>query len=198
MPVSRDAHVFERADEEWYQEPMDCTTALLSVEKFGSEIWDPCCGGGNVLRAIIDAQCTAIGNDLIDRPGRPDCMFDAGRDFFQTPSNRFEALDIVCNPPFGGGKLAEAFIRHALSAPIFKLAVFVDVRFLGSARRAEGLWREHPPSRIHMIYPRPSCPPGDYIAGGGKVGGGTADFAWITYDRTHPHMGTTYHWLKRE
>ncbi len=81
--------------------------------------------------------------------------------------------------------MTEAFIRHALKRlSLKKLAVFTDIKFLTSARRANGLYAELPPSRVWMISPRPSCPPGAYIAAGNKPQGGTADFCWIVWDRT--------------
>jgi hypothetical protein len=51
MKVARDAYVWDRSDDEWYVEPSDCTTALLGVEAFIGPIWDPSCGGGNIVKA---------------------------------------------------------------------------------------------------------------------------------------------------
>ncbi len=31
-----------------------------------------------------------------------------------------------------------------------------------------------------------SCAPGEFIAAGGNVGGGTADYVWLVWDKTLP------------
>jgi hypothetical protein len=195
---ARQAHVWDRADGEWYVEPTDCTTALLTVERFRGQVWDPACGGGNVVRALDAADRAAFGTDIVDRGWGQSALWHGVRDFLTADPARFPAQNIITNPPFGKGKLAEAFIRHALMSPhLAKLAVFVDARFLYSTKRAQGLYAEHPPSRVWIIAPRPSCPPGAYLAAGNKAQGGTADFVWIIWDRTHPHVGTSINWLLR-
>jgi len=194
----RAAHIFDRAADEWYVEPEDCTTALLSVERFRGLVWDPACGSGSVLRALDAADRATFGTDVVDRGWRESALWHGCRDFLATAPADFPAQNIITNPPFGKGKLAEAFIRHALaSVALAKLAVFVDVRFLCSTRRATGLFAEHPPSRVWILAPRPSCPPGAYLAAGKKAGGGTADWCWLVFDRTAPQHGTQIGWLLR-
>ena len=196
---ARDAHNFDRADDEWYAEPGDCTTALLGVERFRGQVWDPACGGGNIPRALRAGGVPACGTDIVCRMTPDDPIWSGYRDFLATTPGQFLADNIITNPPFGKGALAEAFIRRALSAPnLAKLAVFVDARFLYSTKRARGLYAEHPPSRVWILAPRPSCPPGAYLAAGNKAGGGTADYAWLVWDRTHPHHGTITGWLMRK
>ena len=197
--VAKQAHVWALADDSWYVEPEDCTTALLQTERFRGEVWDPACGGGNVVRAIRALGRGAYGTDIVDRKWDPDrVLFRGVRDFLSTASSDFRADNIITNPPFGRGLLVEAFIRHALSAPgLAKLAVFTDVRFLTGRKRAAGLYAELPPDRVWIITPRPSCPPGAYLATGAKAAGGTADYCWLVWDRTAPHHGTWTGWLSR-
>lgn len=147
---AKGAHLWDRASEEWYQEPGDCTTALLSVERFRGIVWDPACGGGNVVKAVHASGRVTYGTDIVDRGCDPDNVLWRGlRDFLGWPVDRFDADNIVTNPPFGRGLLTEAFIRHAMSAPLIaKAAFFVDLKFLASTKRATGLFRELPPSRI--------------------------------------------------
>lgn len=195
-PVAKQAHVFARDDLDWYVEPQDCTTALLAVERFQGAVWDPCCGGGNILRAVAAAGLWAIGTDLACRGCVPGWRGE--RDFLDFSPEEFQAANIIMNPPFGRGLKAEAFIRHALAHPaLAKLAVFLDLKFLASYGRACGLYAEHPPSRVYILAPRPSCPPGAYLAAGNKAGGGTADWCWVVWDRTAPATPTTMHWLLR-
>jgi hypothetical protein len=199
MAVSKAAHLWDRSDQDWYQEPADCTAALLGVERFRGQIWDPACGGGNIVRAANAAGRMAFGTDVIDRGWDTDNVLWRGcKDFLQQDPHHFPADIIITNPPFKGGKGTEAFIRHALSSDrLAKLAIFTDVRFLFSKKRATCLYAELPPSRVWILVPRPSCPPGRFIAEGGKASGGTADFCWLVWDRTAPFYGTQLGYAKR-
>jgi hypothetical protein len=199
MAIPKASHLWERSDQDWYQEPADCTTALLGVERFWGQIWDPACGGGHVVKAAVAAGRSAFGSDIVDRRWDTDNVLWRGcKDFLKEDPNHFPADIIITNPPFEGGKGTEAFIRHALSSPrLAKLAIFTDVRFLFSKRRALGLYTELPPSRVWVLVPRPSCPPGRYLIEGGKASGGTADFCWLVWDRTAPFYGTHLGYAKR-
>jgi predicted RNA methylase len=201
-PAAKQAHVWARDDLDWYVEPEDCTTALLGVERFRGAIWDPCCGRGNIVRAITKAcgpRNMVIATDLVNRGWDADGWGWYGeRDFLAAPASDVQADNIIMNPPFGRGLKAEAFIRHALAHPtLAKLAVFLDMKFLASNGRARGLYAEHPPSRVYILAPRPSCPPGAYLAAGNRAGGGTADWCWVVWDQTAPPTPTTMHWLLR-
>lgn len=192
--IERKSHVFERSDLDWYVEPSAVTEALLTVEKFVGLSHDPCCGGGNIVKALRDAGYDASGSDVVDRAGFPD-WFCGIADFLTDEA--ISSTNYVFNPPFFRAKGAEAFIRKALALASGKVCVFVDVRFIGGATRAKGLFSEFPPTRIWMVTPRPSCPPGAYLAAGGKVGGGTPDYCWLVYDKTSPSTATQFGWLRR-
>ncbi len=144
------AHVWERSEDEWYVEPEICTAALLRCERFIGHIWDPACGGGNILRAASanGYQFQLVGTDIKQRGDRA-FWFRGEQDFLNWAGQPL-AQNIAMNPPFGRGVLAEAFIRKALDIAVGKVAVFVDLRFLGGAGRAAGLWNDNPPDRIWM------------------------------------------------
>lgn len=204
MATDKDAHLWERSDKEWYVEPQNCTAALLRVERFEGLVWDPACGAGNVVKAIRAHGLQAVGTDVVDRRAltAPDASPWFGdfalEDFLAMSPARFGPTQIIMNPPFGKGLLTEAFIRHALAGPrVTKVAVFTDIKFLASTKRAKGLWADHPPDRVYMIAPRPSCPPGAYLHAGNKAGGGTADFIWLVWEPKAPFAGTTLSWLIR-
>lgn len=192
-PLKRD-HVFDRAEHDWYQEPSWVTTALLSVERFVGPCLDPACGGGNIVEALMASGIHARGTDIITRTGADWFLGEA--DFLSAYVAKDAFPNIVCNPPYKGGKGSEAFIRKALSLASGKVAMFVDIRFLAGATRANGLFAEHPPTRIWIVTPRPSCPPGAWLAQGNKAGGGTADYCWIVYDLTSPQTTTQFGWLR--
>lgn len=196
----KNKRIFARAEDDWYVEPERVTSQLLSRERFAGTTWDPACGQGNALYALLNAGFNAVGSDITDRraawlrSGHPE-RFYAGD--FLDPATRWPwvADNIVTNPPYGRAAKAEAFIRRALDLVPGKVAVFVEMRFLGAHKRASGLFAERPPSRLYFVLPRPSCPPGAYIAAGGKVGGGEADYVWIVWDNAAPASGTQAFWL---
>ena len=176
------ARLWKRAARDFYLEPADCTAALLRVEALDGEIWDPACGVGHVVATLRAAGRNAYGTDCMRRVPEATPWFLAEHDFLGEAVWPSRPDHIVCNPPFGRGLTAEAFIRQALGLARRSVAVFVDYRFLASARRWTGLFREHPPARAWLLYPRPSCPPGDYLLGGGRAEGGTADFVWLVWE----------------
>lgn len=207
------AHKWVRHPQDWYVEPSRATGQLLAVESFSGTSYDPACGQGNIVNAFLFAGRPCYGTDIRDRvtpvSGTTPAWFKGTYDFLaplgldptgnprqDTPSlaglldDPFWPLggtivdNIVMNPPFFRGKGAEAFIRRALRIAQRKVAAFVETRFLGSEARAGGFYLEHPPTSIWMVTPRPSCPPGDYLAAGNKAEGGRQDCCWIVWDKT--------------
>lgn len=181
-PIKKNAHVWAKQENHWYVEELRASAALFKFENFTGPIWDPACGGGNICVSAELAGYDAIGTDIVCR-GIQDAPFWRGEsDFLGREPFPRQSLDIVTNPPFFRGKGTEAFIRHALGLAKGKVAIFCDIKFLASAKRAKGLFKHTPPSRILIITPRVSCPPGEHIEAGGVVGGGTADWVWLVWD----------------
>lgn len=191
--VEKAAHVWARDALDWYVEPESSTVALAAVESFDGEVYDPCCGGGNIVRGLMQAGLSARGGDLVERSGQDPAWFAGTQDFLSDATLR---ANICMNPPFFRAKGTEAFIRHALQHTARKVAAFADLKFLAGAGRASGLYAEHPPSRVWIITPRPSCPPGEYLEAGHEARGGTADWVWLVWDKSRPHAGTAIGWLR--
>ncbi|KAB0269010.1 hypothetical protein [Microvirga brassicacearum] len=198
--VEKNAHIFERDELDWYVEPEASTRALLAAEGFfGDGIYDPCCGGGNIVRAALaEGYGDSVGTDIVRRVPVDTSWFLGESDFLKADPAFAPARyrSVMMNPPFFRGKGTEAFIRRGLELCSGKLAVFTDLKFLAGSGRANSLWAEHPPTRVWMITPRPSCPPGEWLEAGNKAGGGTADWIWLVFDQTAPRTATTFHWLR--
>lgn len=194
-PKAKGAHLWARDPLDHYVEPERVTAQLLAVEGFVGLIHDPCCGIGNVVKACRSAGYhRATGSDLVRRVDASQTWYVGEGDFLAAPDVR--CMDnVICNPPYFGGKGTEGFIRKALAVAQGKVAVFVDNRFLTGKARAQGLWRDHPPTRVWMISPRPSCPPGSYLAAGNKAGNGSSDYVWLVWDLTSPPGSTALGWL---
>lgn len=57
----------DRERDDFYATPAPSTEALLSVEQFEGNIWEPCCGEGHISRVLEDAGYTVQSTDLVDR-----------------------------------------------------------------------------------------------------------------------------------
>jgi hypothetical protein len=176
----RAAHIFPKASDGFYVEPEWVSRRLFEEEKFGIEVYDPACGWGTILTEARRAGYLVFGSDIVDRRrhGLTDGAF-LRQDFLAEEWSRVVAppdASIVCNPPFDH---VEEFCRRALEISTAKVAMICLVRRLNAAH-----WlRELPLRRIWLLTPRPSMPPGKWIAAGNKPGGGTQDFVWLVFER---------------
>ena len=181
---------FALAEDDWMLEPLAATELLLARESFADmTVLDPCCGQGNIVKTLRAHGEDAYGPDLRWRGlGMADGWIGPGD--FLAPGSAFPpgCAAIVMNPPYGRAKLADAFIRKAVTTPgVLKVAAFVNGKFIFGSGRAQGLYTGHPPSRAYPIAPRPSCPPGEALAAGLiKAEGGVENYVWLVWDRTSP------------
>jgi len=172
----------------FYVEPEWCSTRLFAIEDFASTIFDPACGTGRILASAREAGYATIGSDIVKRANLDNFT---QQDFLarREPIDRFTS--VVSNPPFSH---VQEFVEQALYLGARKVAMITLVRRLNAA----GKWlRELPLSRVYLLMPRPSMPPGHVIAAGEKPGGGTQDFCWLVMDRTH-RGPLELRWLHRE
>lgn len=177
------SHIWAREQHEHYVEPEWCSKRLFAVERFDGTIDDPCCGFGRIPEAGLSAGYRVRARDIVDR-GFAGCEV---QDFLKCG----DTLDnVVSNPPFD---IFQPFALHALKLSRRKVAMIWLVRTLPAAR-----WlRDTPLSRILLLTPRPSMPPGHTITAGEKPGGGKQDFCWLIWDKAH--TGTaTIGWLHRD
>jgi hypothetical protein len=54
-----------------------------------------------------------------------------------------------------------------------------------------------PLKSVYLLTPRPSMPPGAWIAAGNKPGGGTQDFCWLIFSKRH-RGESQLQWLYRD
>ncbi len=186
-----------RAEDEYYVEPHWATALLLKHENFAGLTWDPACGSGNICKALRDAKIPFAGSDIVRRSEGDDPWWITHHDFLGTAPAPVPFDNIITNPPFFHAVGTEAFIRKALSVASGKVAVFTDVKFLASQRRADGLFAEHCPHRVWIHAKRPSCPPGAHLAAGHEAKGGTADWVWLIWCQNEQSVTTAQlGWLR--
>lgn len=165
---ARASHIFAPEAEGHYVDPSWCSLRLFEVEFFVGSIWDPCCGFGTIVESARTKGLASGGSDIVDRGYK---HASAPADFLKSKQ---VADNIVCNPPF---HLPREFVAQALSLARRKVAMILPVRRLNAAHWIE----ETPLCQIWLLTPRPSMPPGSYIAAGHKPGGGTVDYCWAVW-----------------
>jgi hypothetical protein len=190
----RRSHIFAKETHGHYVEPAWCSARLFASEDFGpagSVILDPACGWGRILTTARAAGYRAIGTDIVDRSGGLKSRFECA-DFL----NGFHAPEpvnsIVCNPPFDH---VAAFCRRACEVAQYKVAMICLLRRLPAAHWLGDL----PLETVYLLSPRPSMPPGEWIAAGNKPGGGKQDFCWLVFNvRDRSRQEPVMRWLHRE
>jgi hypothetical protein len=183
----RETHVFDKEKRGHYVEPAWTSRRLFEVEKFTGPIYDPAYGWGTILREAVLFHYDVCGSDIVDRR-----RHQLGKSFFKHDflTSAYIQDSVVCNPPFDH---VQEFCEHALEIGATKVAMICLVRRLNAAHWLQAL----PLRRVWLLTPRPSMPPGSWIAAGNKPGGGTQDFVWLILERGYagePAIG----WLHRD
>ena len=168
---------YEQERDGWYVESAEAVDKVISAERFGGIVWDPCCGGGNIPRQCYEAGVPCIGTDIVDRAGG---LYET-IDFLGTLSSvsldarRFGARDILSNPPF---RLTQRFVERALLIVPGKIVVLQRLAWLeGQARRPFFMqWLSH----VWVHSSRISMPPGGQNI---EAKGGSVAYCWFVFRR---------------
>lgn len=146
----------------------------MSVEEFEKNIWEPCAGSGE-MAAVLRERYPVLATSLHgNRHVFPLQGVGGPVDFLRCEHRA--GSNIVTNPPFN---ISEDIIRHAISLTPTKIALLLNIRFLGSRKRKDGLFAEHPPKRIWVFCDRPSMYPADWK---GTKGTTTETFSWWVWE----------------
>lgn len=135
-----------RAPFEFYPTPPEAVRALLSVEQFDGDIWEPACGDGAISLELEKAGYTVTSTDLIDRG-----YGTGGQDFLKSETPL--AKHIVTNPPYGTHGLGDAFVRKALMhcrQTGGSVAMLLNLRSLANPSR-HAKFIKTPPAAIYVI-----------------------------------------------
>jgi hypothetical protein len=185
----------ENVANQWFVEPKWATRLLLEWESFDGTVYDPACGQGNIVEVFSDAGFEAFGSDIVERKGQHESWFLGAHDFINQNED-YDCDNIVSNPPYYLARGTEAYIRKALTVARDTVAIFAPIGFLAGGKRSGGLYQETPPHRIHIISPRPSCPPGQFLVDGGTAENGTTDYMWMIWSVGLRCVGTEIIWHK--
>lgn len=155
----------EREGDDYYATEPKAVELLLDLEKFDSNILEPCCGEGHMSEVLKQAVYNVTSSDLIDRGyGKVKSLFDY---------EHFDG-DVITNPPY---KLALDCVKKSLDLVDdgHKVAMFLKIQFLESKMRKE-FFEQCPPKVVYVASSRLICAKnGDFNQYAGKA----MSFAWF-------------------
>ena len=167
----------DRQKDDFYATPSEATDALLSVETFDGDIFEPCCGEGHISKRLIEHGYNVESSDLVDRgfgTSRRDFLFE-----------REKRDNIITNPPYA--KMALLMAEHAQTIARYKTALLLKITFLEGVARAK-FFQKHPPKRVWVFSKRVSLlKDGQSFNNGGMMC--VAWFVWETGSTTPPQIG---------
>lgn len=143
---------FERAELDYYATDPEAVAALLSVETFNNQIWEPACGGCHISEVLLEHGFDVISTDIVHRGSKHQTGIE---DFLLSHPLLPNKRDIVTNPPY---KFAAEFVGHALdiSAAGVKVAMFLKLTFLEGSKRKR-LFDIYPPMKVYVFRNRVDC-----------------------------------------
>ena len=159
----------ERERDDYYATEPKAVELLLDLEKFDSNILEPCCGEGHMSEVLKSAGYNVTSSDLIDRGyGVVKSIFDY---------EHFNG-DIITNPPY---KLALDCVKKSLDIidDGHKVAMFLKIQFLESKTRKE-FFEQCPPKVVYVASSRLTCAKnGDF----NQYKGAAMSFAWFIWEK---------------
>ena len=190
----RESSLWEREQDDWYQEPRWVSERLTQEEMFRGDVCDPACGGGNIVKSFMEGGWTVHAMDIVQRSP---LIGPTIQDWLSYDGPEFD--NIVSNPPF---KLCDdrkakshPFVEKCLAKARRKVALLLPANWVQGDQRSRWL-QGSPLRRVWFISPRPSMPPGHVIASGVKPGNGTTDYAWFVWQLDYDGPPEV-RWLRR-
>lgn len=169
----------ERGEHDSYPTPPEAVLALMGVEALPLQLWEPCCGQGNIVKTLRESGRFVRADDIVDRG----CPASEVVDFLGAISNQewWGVQAIITNPPFSK---AAAFVERAL--------VYVpDVYMLLRLNFLEGGQRDpvrdrilNPGGGLRKVYPfRERLPMMHREGWEGKEASSKMTHAWFCWRR---------------
>jgi len=167
---------------DFFPTPAYATLALLDHEDFEGTIWDPCCGDGEVILALMTRLANAnrfLASDLYD------WGFNATiQDFLTIPTDKPLVENIITNLPYG---LIDDMMPRALALTTQKFASFCRLGILAGGKR-RAFFEAHPPNRIFVFCERVTVFAREtqvkFFLEGKKETTSVSDCCWMVWDKS--------------
>ena len=160
----------ERSKLDYYGTDPRSTRALLAVEEFDHNIWEPCAGHHLMSDVLAEAGYQVQTTDIADYG-----FGDQKMNFLEFEGNW--SGDIITNPPYG---LSTDFAIKALELiqPGHKVAMFLRTLFLEGTKRYEKLFKENPPRTVYVFTNRQVSDKNDDFNKGSAV-----SYSWFVWEK---------------
>jgi hypothetical protein len=161
----------ERSKLDYYGTDPRSTKALLAVETFQHEIWEPCAGHHLMVDVLREAGYHVLATDIAEYDGVQHAKMD-----FLNIEGEWDG-DIITNPPYG---LSTEFAVKALELvkPGAKVAMFLRTLFLEGTKRYEKLFSVNPPKTVYVFTNRQVSDKNDDFSKGSAV-----SYSWFVWEK---------------
>ena len=175
----------ERSKLDYYGTDPRSTKALLKVETFQHEVWEPCAGHHLMVNVLREAGYHVLATDIAEYDGVQHAKMD-----FLNIEGEWDG-DIITNPPYG---LSTDFAVKALELvkPGAKVAMFLRTLFLEGNKRYEKLFKENPPKYVYVFTNRQVSDKGDDFNKGSAV-----SYSWFVWVKGYQGP-TEIRWISSE
>ena len=162
----------ERSKLDYYGTNPISTKALLKVEKFDHNIWEPAAGHHLIANTLKEAGYDVTTTDIADYG-----FGDEIGNFLEVTAKDSWDGDIITNPPYN---LSTEFAVKALEVvkPGHKVAMFLRTLFLEGTKRYEKLFKENPPKVIYVFTNRQVSDKNDDFSKGSAV-----SYSWFVWEK---------------
>lgn len=167
----------DRPVNDFYPTPPPMTEALLRVESFKGDIWEPACGDGAMAKVFEAHGYSVKGTDIESRG------YGVVLDFFMSAD--LLAPNIVTNPPF---KLLNEFIERCAAFQPEKFALLAKLQAIETIDRTY-LLEQTGLTRVWVFRARQTIWRNGIAA---TKNGGMIAFCWLVWERGYkgaPHLG---------
>jgi len=166
-----------RVENDYYATHTDSTKALIEVETFVGNIYEPACGEGHISKILEGKGYKVYSSDLIDRG-----YGQGNTDFLSEANSKWSTVDnIVTNPPFA---LFQEFAERALKVANKKVIMFGKLQALEGKKR-ETFMQNSPLKTVYVFKSRQQpLRNGSEIdeLTGKKMNSSTMAFAWFVWE----------------
>jgi hypothetical protein len=167
----------ERDPHDNYETPPEAVRMLLDHVALRGRVWDPSCGRGAIVKALIDAGVAShhiCATDKYQHTRLPmAASLHFGLDFMEQTAMLDAAQHIIMNPPYDQ---ADQHVRHALTLVPEggMVCVLLRLTWMAAQKRQDllkHLWKIIMVGRLKMLPP--DVPDQGH--------GGTVDFCWFVF-----------------
>lgn len=181
----------ERESNDFYATDSIAIDRLKAKFDIPHNVWEPCCGRGDLSERLREFGHDIYSTDIIDRG-----YGDEIKDFFafdKAPSALGSSFCILTNPPY---KFACDVVRHSLRLlPIGCYSImFLKTTFLEGKKRYDELFSKTPPKYVFQFIGRVLCAKNGEFEYMREHGGSAVSYCFMIWQNGY-NGTTTIDWI---